>query len=138
MPAQTIESQGVVIQIAVGSPTSYQTINNVFDFSGPGGQASVIDITNLASTAREKRMGLPDEGQFSFNIHFNPDDTSHQAIRDARKNRTACELRVTFTDTTPTTATFACNVLGFVVGGSVDDVVKVAVTCEINGAVTWA
>jgi acetylornithine deacetylase/succinyl-diaminopimelate desuccinylase-like protein len=137
--ATSIEAQGVTLSISVGaSPTAFQTIANVIDFSGPGGQASVIDITNLASTAREKRMGLPDEGQLTFNVNLDPDAASHQALRDARKNRTQCEFRVTLTDTTNTTLTFLGYVLGFVVSGAVDDVVKAAITVEIDGAVTWA
>jgi hypothetical protein len=139
MAATTIESQGVTLAISVGtSPTSFVTIANIKDFSGPGGQASVIDITNLASVAREKRMGLPDEGQLTFNVDLNPDDATHQSLRDARKNRTECEFRVTLTDPTATTLTFNGFVLGFVVSGAVDDVVKAAITVEINGAVTWA
>jgi hypothetical protein len=45
---------------------------------------------------------------------------------------------VTLTDPTATTLTFNGFVLGFVVSGAVDDVVKAAITVEINGAVTWA
>jgi acetylornithine deacetylase/succinyl-diaminopimelate desuccinylase-like protein len=135
----SIESQGVTLAISVGaSPSSFVTIANVIDFSGPGGQASVIDITSLASTAREKRMGLPDEGQLTLNLNLDPDANSHQLIRDARKNRTQCEFRVTLTDSTPTTLTFLGYVLGFVVSGAVDDVVKAAITIEIDGAVAWA
>lgn len=135
----TIESQGVTLAISVGaSPSSFSIIANVVDFSGPGGQASVIDITNLASVAREKRMGLPDEGQLTMNLLLDPDNATHQALRDARKNRTPCEFRITLTDGTPTTLTFAGFVLGFVTNVAVDDVVKAAITIEINGPVDWA
>lgn len=137
--ATTIESQGVTVAISYGtSPTVFSTIANVIDFSGPGGQASVIDITNLASTAREKRMGLPDEGQLTLNLNLDPDDATHILLRDARKNRQKCEFKITLTDSTPTTLSFAGYVLGFVVSGGVDDVVKTAITIEIDGPVTWA
>lgn len=137
--ATSIESQGVTLAISYGeSPTSFSTIANVIDFSGPGGQASVIDITNLASTAREKRMGLPDEGQVTFNVNLDPDASTHQLLRDARKNRVKSEFRITLTDSTPTTMTFFGYVLGFVVSGGVDDVVKSAITVEIDGPVAWA
>jgi acetylornithine deacetylase/succinyl-diaminopimelate desuccinylase-like protein len=135
----SIEAQGVTLEISFGeSPTSFSTIVNVTDFSGPGGQASVIDITNLASTAREKRMGLPDEGQLTFNVNLDPDAATHTTIRDARAQREKCEFRITLTDSTPTTLTFFGYVLGFVVSGAVDDVVKAAITVEIDGAVAWA
>jgi hypothetical protein len=135
----TLESQGATLAISVGtSPTSFTTIANVIDVSGPGGSASVIDITNLASVAREKRMGLPDEGQVTFNVQLDPDNATHQAVRDARKNRTECQFRVTLTDSTPTTLTFNGFVLNFSVSLAVDDVVKASITIEVNGAVAWA
>ena len=135
----TIESQGVTLAISYGtSPTSFQTIGNIIDITGPGGAASVIDITNLASTAREKRMGLPDEGQVTFNVQLDPDNATHQLLRDARKNRQESQFRITLTDTTPTTLSFNGFVLNFSIAIAVDDVVKAAITVEVNGAVVWA
>jgi hypothetical protein len=122
----------------VGSPTSFANIGNITDFSGPGGQASVIDISNLDSTMREKMMGLPDEGQVSFNVNLDPDNTSHNTLRTARAARTRAEFRITLTDATPTTLTFFGYVLGFVLSGGVDAAVKAAITIEIDGVVTWA
>lgn len=137
--ANAIESQGTVFKFSDGgSPTDFQTINNVTDFSGPGGQASVIDVSNLASTRREKKMGLPDEGQFTLNLNWDPDDTVHQALRTARNNRTRVEFQVTLTDGTPAVATFFGYVLGIALSGAVDGVVKASVTIEIDGAVAWA
>jgi hypothetical protein len=134
----TIEAQGTTLAISIGtSPSSFTTIANVIDISGPGGSASVIDITNLASVAREKRMGLPDEGQVTFNVQLDPDNATHQALRDARKNRTECEFRITMTDSTPTVLTWRGFVLNFNISLAVDDVVKAAITIEVNGAVNW-
>jgi hypothetical protein len=134
----TLEAQGTTLAISYGvSPTSFSTIGNVIDINGPGGQASVIDITNLASTAREKRMGLPDEGQVTFNIQLDPDLATHQLVRNARANRQKSEFRITLTDTTPTTLTFAGYVLNFSISLAVDDVVKASVVIEVDGPVTW-
>jgi predicted secreted protein len=137
MTVKAIESQGITLSYTVGSPTNFAGIANVTGFSGPGGSASVIDVTNLSSTAKEKLMGLPDEGQFSLDINLDPDDASHQALRNARAARTRTEFKITFSDSTPATATFWGYVLGFAVSGAVDQQVKVAVTIEIDGPVTW-
>lgn len=135
----SIESQGVVIAYSSGgSPTSFSNIGNVVGFSGPGGSASVIDVTNLDSTAREKRMGLPDEGQFTVDLNLDPDNASHIALRAARRNRTRTEFRITYTDTTPSTDTFFGYVLGFAITGRVDEAVKASMTVEIDGAVVTA
>lgn len=134
--AKAIESQGVVLKISQdGSPSTFNTIPNITDFSGPGGQASVIDVSNLSSTRREKLMGLADEGQLSFNINYDPDDTAHGLLRTHRNNRTRVEFQMTLTDATAKVFTFWGYVLGFVVSGAVDQAIKAAVTIEIDGAI---
>lgn len=135
---KAIESQGITIGVSVGSPTEYVAIGNITDFSGPGGQAAVIDVSNLDSTFREKLMGLPDEGQLTFNVNWDPDNTVHTTIRDARAGRTLCEFQITLTDDTPTVGTFQGYVLGLVLSGAVDAAVKAALTVEIDGPITWA
>lgn len=140
--AKAIESQGMTFQVSVGSPTSLVTINNITGFQGPGGSASVIDVSNLASSAKEKLIGLADEGQFTFDLNYDPDDAGHTALRGARTTRTRSEFVVTFTDTaggsSATTARFYGYVLEFRVSGAVDQQVKAACSIEIDGAVTWA
>lgn len=138
MTVKAIESQGITIQVSTGSPTSFSNIMNVTGFGGPGGSASVIDVTNLSSTAKEKLMGLPDEGQFTLDINLDPDDASHTTLRANRAARTRTEFKVNFTDSTPATATFWGYVLGFQVSGAVDQQVKASVTIEIDGPVLWA
>lgn len=139
MAVKAIESQGVVLAYSVaGSPSAFSNIANVVGFQGPGGSASVIDVTNLSSVAKEKLMGLPDEGQFTLDLNLDPDDSSHQALRNARSARTRTEFKITLSDTTPSTAVFYGYVLGFQITGRVDDAVKAAVTIEIDGAVSWA
>lgn len=138
MPS-AIESQGIVLSCTVGSPTGTMTpIANVTGFSGPGGSASVIDITNLSSTAKEKLMGLPDEGQLTIDINYDPDNASHIALRNARKTRTRTEFKITLTDATATVLTFWGYVLGFAITAGVDQALKASITVEIDGAVAEA
>lgn len=133
-----ISSQGITIEINVdGSPTNFQTIGNVTEFNGPGGQAAVLDASNLSSVMREKLMGLPDEGQFGLGINLDPDDTVHNAVRLARRNRTLCEFRITLTDATPKKLVFFGYVLAFPIAGGVDQIVKSSITIEIDGEVNW-
>jgi len=138
MPA-AIRSQGVIFQITDGgSPTSFTTVPNITDFSGPGGQASVIDTSNLSSTRREKLAGLADEGQLGLTLNWDPDDTAHALLLTLKNSGAIAECKITLTDTTPKVGTFSGLVLGVVLSGGVDQVVKAAVTIEITGAITWA
>ncbi|TXH06680.1 MAG: hypothetical protein E6R09_01100 [Rhodocyclaceae bacterium] len=136
MPSTAITAQGIVI--ARFGASTFETIPNVVSFQGPGGQASVIDVTNLASTSKEKRVGLRDEGQLSLTLHFNPDDTIHLGLRTDRANRSRRQFRITFTDATPATWTFYGYVTQFSVQGGVDAVVEASVTIEIDGDITEA
>lgn len=133
-----IESQGMSIKIGDGAtPTEgFTDINSVKSISGPSGSASVIDITTLASTAKEKMMGLKDEGQVSLNINFNPSEATHLALLTARTNKTKTNFQLHFTDASNTVYNFAGYVLSVPVNSGVDAVVEGSVTIEISGEIT--
>lgn len=133
-----VVARGTTVHLNVdGSPTNFVKIGNVTQFSGPGGQGTVIDASNLDSVAREKLMGLIDEGQFTFTVNLDPDDTGHLALKTARRNKTLCEFKVTLTDTSPKLLVFFGYVLGFQPSGGLDQLVQAAVTVEIDGEVNW-
>ena len=140
MSTSALTSQGMTlaIQNTTVSPNAYQTIGEVSNINGPGGSAQVIDVTDLASTAKEKKMGLPDEGQITFDINFIPTDTQHALLRTARSNRTLTSFRITFTDSPATTWTFNAYVTSFPMTNGVDDVTKGNVTLEVTGTITEA
>ena len=138
MPS-AIRSQGTTFQITDGgSPSVFVTVPNITDFSGPGGQASVIDTSNLSSVRREKLPGLADDGQLGLTLNWDPDNAGHQQLLTLRDAGTRAECKITLADTTPKVGTFFGYVLGVVLSGGVDQALKAAVTIEIDGAITWA
>lgn len=137
MSSNAIEAQGMQLQIGDGAtPEVFAKISEIKTFSGPGGSASVIDVSSLDSLSREKRMGLADEGQLQFTINYVPTDAQHAALRAARASRKQTNFRLIFTDTGATQWDFAAFVTGFSVSGSVDAAVEAQVTLEITGAIT--
>jgi predicted secreted protein len=134
MPSGAISSQGTLLAIESATPGTYTNVGDVHSFQGPGGAAKVIDATNLESVAKEKRMGLPDEGQFSVDIAY-AKDTGQAAMRTARLGQTRKLFKVTFRDTSK--AEFAGFVLEYSLNGAIDDIVKGKITIEIDGVVTW-
>lgn len=139
MSSNAIEAQGITIARGTGTgPVTYTTIPEVKSFSGPGGSATVIDVTDLSSTAKEKRMGLADEGQLQLTINYIPDNAVHLALRADRASRAKVPFRISFTDSGDTTWSFDAFVTGFSVSGAVDGVVEAQVTLEITGAITEA
>ena len=125
----------------VASTSTSCMIGEITDFSGPGGQANVIDVTNLNSTAKEKLVGLRDEGQLSLSLNFNYSDTAQAAIITDRANRTKRKCVIKFNDSTDdkvkTKALFDAYCLGFSVSGAVDNKVSANAVIEITGAVTY-
>jgi hypothetical protein len=140
MSSQALEAQGTVLKIGNGaSPEVFTAISEIKNFTGPGGAAAVIDVTDLSSLAKEKRMGLADEGQLSFVLHYIPSDTQHAALRAARASRVETNFQIEFTDASPSTVwSFSGFVTNFSVSGSVDGVIEGNVTIEITGAIVEA
>lgn len=145
LTATDMTVSGVLTTDAVAASftiTGYLPIGEVTDFTGPGGSASVIDVSSLDSTRKEKRMGLPDEGQISFNLNFVPGNEGQLAFREARSTRDETNFILVFSDGTSTaeatTATFAGFAMEFSISGGVDDKVSGSAVVEITGVVTWS
>lgn len=133
MAANTVLAKGTLIEVESASAGVWSTIGEVLGFSGPGGSAKVIDVSNLASTRKEKRMGLPDEGQFSLDLNYYGSDTGQTRMYSLRNTSAQGNFRATLVD--GSIWTFAGFVLEFSISGSVDDVVKAKTTIEITGEV---
>ncbi len=60
-------------------PQTFSKVGNVQDFTPDGGTATVIDVTNMDSTAKEKRQGLQDNGNYA--LTYDADDTDVGQLR---------------------------------------------------------
>lgn len=70
---QTVETQNTKFYWSTSTAFSTtQQILGVKSMSGFGGSSPVIDVSDVNSTAREKRMGLRDAGEVTLNINYNP------------------------------------------------------------------
>lgn len=142
--SSVLNSQGV--EFFWSNTTAYSTastclVGEVTDFSGPGGQAAVIDVSHLGSTAREKRIGLRDEGQITLGINFVPADAGQLALRSDRATRTLKKVVIKFNDTTAADsnkAIFDAYCSGFSISGGVDQKVAGQVVLEVANAVTYS
>lgn len=123
---------------------SMESIGEVTDFTGPGGAAAVIDLTGLQSTAKEKLMGLRDEGQLTLNVNFNATDAGQVGLRSDRADRRKGLYDMVFTDITPSASVIPSNCwfqgycLNYNISGAVDQKVAAAITLEIDGPVVMA
>jgi hypothetical protein len=137
MSSNALESQGLALYIDLGdvSPTTWTQIPDVKDLNVRTGSATVIDVSDLSSTAKEKRMGLQDEGQCTFTIMFRPSDSAHAELVAAKTDRAIRDFRLVLTDTPATEYRFSGFVLSVPISAGVDAVIESSVTIEISGPV---
>lgn len=141
--SSAIESQGYTLQIGQGDATtvaagsdSFDTFGEVKDWDGPSGSAAVIDVTHLGSTAKEKRIGLRDEGQYKVTFNRVFGDVGQESAVTARTNRTLRNFKATYSD--GTIGSFTAFVMEFSIKGGVDGVIDGSMTLETSGAYTEA
>lgn len=126
------------------STASTNLVGEIKSISGPSGSAGVIDITHLGSAAKEKMIGLPDEGQITLecNLLTSADNNAQQKLRIDRAARTMKAFIIRLNDNSSVTARMRLKgnayCTGFSISGGVDDVVKASITLEISGALTWS
>jgi hypothetical protein len=135
-----LEAQGSIVyfsSVAANTTAAASAVEQVVSFNGPSGSAGVIDVTSLGSTAKEKLIGLRDEGSISFDVNFIATAARQTKMRNARAARTESNIAIAFNDVGKTLAAMKCYVSGFAITGSVDNKVTASITCEINGPVTW-
>jgi len=140
-----IESQGAIFfwsTTTAASTSTSHAVAEVVGFNGPTGSANVIDCSHLASTAKEKLIGLRDEGQVTLDVNFRPGTTAQDYLRNCRANRLmrkgVIQLNDNTTEVARTKVIFDAYVSGFSITGAVDQIVKGSVTLEITGACTFA
>lgn len=134
MAANAIKTQGTKFEINTTGST-YVPVKGFRGFTGlGGGSASVIDVTDMDSTAKEKIMGLQDEGQINVDFLYLPKDAGQILVRAARTGSSVLKVRITLAD--GTTFAFSSYVLSFEKSVGADDVVTSSSTLEITGPVT--
>lgn len=118
------------------TPVTWTPIANVKSFSGFDGSASEIDVTNLSSTAKEKRLGLQDFGQFKFDINPDYNDAGQTALRSAKAAAAIKNFKVSYPN--GKAASFSAFVKSMPEQGGVDAVLSGSVDLTITGSVVVA
>lgn len=125
-----IDSSGfaAVATAATANAQTWTTVGNIHDYTGFDGVAAEIDVTNLASLAKEFSPGLEDFGQFSMNLDGNGADVGQLALRAAKTAQNKTYFLLVMRNG------LQRLIYGFVKkfseAGAVDGVVKVA--CDIR------
>ncbi len=147
----TLKTQGTDIYLldATNSGSEVIAIGRVTGGSGVGGEAGEIDVTDLASTAREFVTGLKDNGSVSLDINWDPQDASHKRLDEivggdnyrfvicGSEASTAITYGSDFDiPTDRTTLDFNAGVRSFQKDFSTDEVWRGSVTMRVSGDIT--
>jgi len=125
-----VKSQGTTLTIDATD------IGNIITYDGFDGVSQEIDITNLASVAKEYEVGLVDNGNFTFEVNVDDSDLGQTALTAAKNSGSTDTYILTLLG--GTTRTFDATVLSFSESAGVDDVIKGSVSLKISGPVVKA
>jgi len=121
------------------SPLTYSAIAQITSITPVGQTRSLIDVTNLSSTAREYKKAIKDGQEINMTIQYDPDDTGHAALKTDMNAETARSYRVTLTDSPAQTITFDALVMNWsITNVSIDNVLTLEVTMKPTGDLTFS
>lgn len=135
-------ANGTILAIDESSNASgtYTTIGGVTSIShAGGGEVGERDTTVLSSPAKTTAPSIPDPGEMSFDLLYDPTDTVHQFIMDMKDTPVIRNFKVTYN----TTGTNSYDVFGGFVknfdGVNADDIdgsLMASVTVRVTGSIT--
>lgn len=140
MSISAVKSQGCIIQRGDNaSPIVYTTIAEVTSISGPGASTPEIEVTDLASTAKEFVSSLKDEGTVDLELLLRPNETSQSTlIADHAAGSTNTQTwKITLTDSPKSTITFSGWVQNFRPSLAVDASGTAECSIRVTAAATW-
>lgn len=139
-----MEYSGFAGTLKVDISSTYTTIAQIRDISGPSLAADTIEVTHRDGGGwKEFVAGLRDGGEVTFDLIFDPDQTTHSpsaagGLITLLSAGTKNSFRVSFADSTATTATFDAIVTAFEPKMPLNDAQTADATLKVSGTITWA
>jgi hypothetical protein len=133
-------ADGTVIARGNGaSPEVFTNIPQVLNMGSVGQTRSLIDITNLASDAREYLKAIKDGQEMTLIFQYDPDDSTHAALRTDANAETPVNFRITLTNSPAQTIDFAAQVMSFSITNiEIDNVLGYEVALKPTGDLVFA
>lgn len=112
-------------------------IADVVSISGPSVTVGTVETTHLGSAWKEHLPTIPELGEVSMTIEYNPTTATHATLYSTMVNRTVAEYTITFSNAEFSTWTFNAYITGFNVSGiEVEGLVTAELTFKPTGAPT--
>lgn len=128
--ATPIDAQGTIFNFYDGS--SNQVIGGIQSFALDGDKPE-REVSTLASTAVERKLGLPDNGNLTLDILYDPSDVGQAAVIAAEALNATREIVMTLSD--GTVKTFDVTPKTVPITGDADDDLKSTLVLTVAGAI---
>lgn len=129
---------GTLLKISTSSPTSFSTIRGVEGFQGPTASKPDIDVTAIDDSAAQFVAGIPDYGNVTFDLFWDPAETTHQNLKTAFDTvGSTTYFQIVASDDGAATGEFQGEVKGWEHDFSKGAALKVKVTVKLSGSLVW-
>ncbi|APW60486.1 phage tail tube protein [Paludisphaera borealis] len=121
----------------LGTGVTWTPISYAESFDGPSNTVGSVEKTKLSSQTKEYRPGLPDPGELSFSLQYDPADTEAVYLRGLLSAPAIKSWRLTY-PTLPkaTFDTFDGFLTAFSPGGGkADEIITAKVTIKLTGLI---
>lgn len=133
--ADGIGFQGTQFNLTDTAGTEVTAVGAVTGINGPNGRAAVIDMTHSLSPAKEKMMGLQDNGELSLAVNFWPGDAGQEELFARKENLERAGFQIVFAGETTAQWDFEGYCNQFAINGQQDDKWNGDVNLVIDGAI---
>lgn len=125
-----------------GSPGDWQDLEQTTSIGGPDGTLNLIDVSHLQSTRKEYLPGLADNGTISLECNFTAGE-AQMRLFDFFNNTSdpfPCRIKIPTTSAKVNAHTFLFDgiVSKWSLADAVDDKVKLSITIQTTGGVSYA
>jgi len=134
---------GTTLEYSTDTGTTWKALTQIVELSNAGGaEIGERDTTHLGSLAHSNAPSIPDNGECTFTLNFDPTDTNHQQLRTWSFSPPSVipKWKATFATDGTDTAIFQGWVKNFdgPNAGGIDENLTAEITIRVSGGVTWA
>jgi len=137
--ATVIPALGTTIAVdQIGGETPTHTpISQVLSIEGAGNEVGSIETTHLKSTRKTYRPGLPDGGEVSLEIEYDPADADHKFLRGLADDPEILSWQISYpTEPKATLDTFDGFLTAFTPSaGGPEENLTASITIKVTGPV---
>lgn len=135
MPYSAFGVQGTALQVKISN--AFVLVPGVEGLSGPTGTKQQIEVTAMNDTAAKFVAGLPDYGEVTFRLYWDPSDSTHQYLLSSYTTPNSTDdFKIVCSDAGAAEVAFSGQVTGWKWSFEKGQAATAEVTVKVSGNVT--